>query len=162
MPGYSYQLFVVTFINKYKSTATPGETFNEYPASAIPIGCAPHQNAIRGMKIITWNCNMAFRKKADFIPTYKPDILIVPECENLDKLTFDPNKPKPTDLLWFGTNENKGLGIFSYCHFKVKLLKNHNRELKMIIPISVTGGQLDFTLYAIWANNPDDPNGQYG
>ena len=64
------------------------------------------------MKIITWNCNMAFRKKADFILTYKPDILIVPECENLDKLKFDLNKPKPTDMLWFGTNENKGLGIF--------------------------------------------------
>jgi exodeoxyribonuclease III len=104
---------------------------------------------------------MAFRKKAEFILAYKPDILIVPECENLDKLKFDANKPKPTDMLWFGTNDNKGLGIFSYCNFRFKLLKNHNRELKMIIPISVTGGQLDFTLYTIWANNPDDPDGQY-
>ena len=35
---------------------------------------------------------MAFRKKADFILTYKPDILIVPECEHPDKLKFNPNK----------------------------------------------------------------------
>jgi exonuclease III len=31
----------------------------------------------------------------------------------------------------------------------------------MIIPISVTNGQIEYTLYAIWANNPSDPNGQY-
>ena len=31
----------------------------------------------------------------------------------------------------------------------------------MIIPIEVSGGSIDFTLFAIWANNPDDPDGQY-
>jgi exonuclease III len=104
---------------------------------------------------------MAFRRKADYILAYKPDILIVPECENPGKLKFNPKTPEPTDMLWFGSNENKGLGIFSYCNCRFKLLKNHNRDLKMIIPISVTGGQFNFTLYAIWANNPGDPDGQY-
>lgn len=33
------------------------------------------------MKVITWNCNMAFRKKDANILSYKPDLLIVPECE---------------------------------------------------------------------------------
>ena len=113
------------------------------------------------MKVITWNCNMAFRKKAELILTHKPDILIVPECEHPDKLQFDLNTPVPTSMLWFGSNRNKGLGIFSYTNFKLKLLRNHNPELKMIIPIAVTGGESKFTLYAIWANNPNDPDGQY-
>jgi len=113
------------------------------------------------MKIITWNCNMAFRKKAGFILTHKPDILIVPECEHPDKLQFDPATPIPADMLWFGTNKNKGLGIFSYGSARFKLLRNHNPELKMIIPIAVTGAEFKFTLYAVWANNPDDPDGQY-
>lgn len=113
------------------------------------------------MKVITWNCNMAFRKKADFILTFQPDILIVPECEHPDKLKFSEDTPKPSDILWFGSNQNKGLGIFSYSKYKFKLLKNHNAELKMIIPIAVTGGHFDFTLFAIWANNPNDPDGQY-
>jgi exonuclease III len=104
---------------------------------------------------------MAFRKKADFILTYKPDILIVPECEHPDKLKFNPEIPEPKDILWFGINQNKGLGIFSYSNFRFKLLENHNSELKMIIPIAITGGNFDFTLYAIWANNPNDPDGQY-
>ena len=104
---------------------------------------------------------MAFRKKADYILTYKPDIAIIPECECIEKLKFNPNTPKPTDMLWFGENENKGLGIFSYSNFRFKRRRYHNPELKMIIPVSVTGGRIDFTLYAVWANNPGDPDGQY-
>jgi exonuclease III len=56
---------------------------------------------------------------------------------------------------------NKGLGIFSYSKFKFKLLRSHNPDLKLIIPVAVTGGQYDFNLFAIWANNPNDPDGQY-
>ncbi|SHF17249.1 endonuclease/exonuclease/phosphatase family protein [Flavisolibacter ginsengisoli] len=113
------------------------------------------------MRIITWNCNMAFRKKADFILTYNPDILIVPECENPDKLLFSINTPKPTDVLWFGKNNSKGLAIFSYSNFRLTLLENHNQDLQMIIPVAVTDGQFDFNLFAIWANNPTDRDGQY-
>jgi len=113
------------------------------------------------MRIITWNCNMAFRKKADIILEYKPDILIVPECENPEKLKFSDNTPKPTDILWFGKNKNKGLGIFSYCGSRFSLLKTHNPRLRMIVPIAVSGKQFNFTLYAIWANNPSDTDGQY-
>ncbi|MBL7966119.1 MAG: endonuclease/exonuclease/phosphatase family protein [Prolixibacteraceae bacterium] len=113
------------------------------------------------MKIITWNCNMAFRKKANFILSLNPDILIVPECEHPDKLKFPAETPKPTDFLWFGTNQNKGLGIFSYSENRFEVLDNHLPELRMIIPIAVTGGKIDFNLFAIWANNPDDKDGQY-
>lgn len=113
------------------------------------------------MKIVTWNCNMAYRKKADFILTQKPDILIVPECEHPDKLLFSVDTQKPTDTLWFGKNQNKGLAIFSYSDYRFRVLDNHNQDLKMIIPIAVTGGQFDFTLFAIWANNPVDREGQY-
>lgn len=113
------------------------------------------------MKIITWNCNMAFRKKADFILIHKPDILIIPECEHPDKLKFNRETRLPSDILWYGTNSNKGLGVFSYSNYKFKLLDIHNTELKIILPIEVTGGAFDFTLFAIWANNPHDKEGQY-
>ncbi|MGB8194025.1 MAG: hypothetical protein WCF67_18975 [Chitinophagaceae bacterium] len=113
------------------------------------------------MKVITWNCNMAFRKKAGFILTHKPDILVVPECEHPEKLKFGEDILKPTSMLWFGTNKNKGLAIFSYNNFKLKSRRTHNPHLKMIVPIAATNGQYDLNLYAIWANNPDDPDGQY-
>ena len=113
------------------------------------------------MKIITWNCNMAFRKKADFILAHKPDILIIPECEHPDKLKFNANTPQPSAILWFGHNHHKGLGVFSYSKYRIKLRRTYNPKLKTIVPIAVTGGKYEFTLYAIWANNPDDPDGQY-
>ncbi|WP_064197591.1 MULTISPECIES: endonuclease/exonuclease/phosphatase family protein [Emticicia] len=113
------------------------------------------------MRIITWNCNMAFRKKATFILAYKPDILIIPESEHPDKLLFPIDTPKPTDILWFGKNKNKGLAILSYSNFRFTVLDNHNQDLQIIIPIAVTNGQFDFNLFAIWANNPADRDGQY-
>ena len=113
------------------------------------------------MKIITWNCNMAFRKKADLLLVHKPDILVIQECECIEKLIFNDTALKPIDALWFGTNQHKGMAIFSYGNLKLKVLDGHNEDLKMIIPISVTGGQSDFNLFAVWANNPQDPDGQY-
>jgi exodeoxyribonuclease-3 len=113
------------------------------------------------MKIITWNCNMAFRKKAKYILSQKPDIVIIPECENPGKLQFDAGVMKPGDSLWFGKNQNKGLGIFSYSNCRFNVLENHNPELRMIIPIAVTGMEYDFILFAIWAYNPLDSDGTY-
>ena len=113
------------------------------------------------LKIITWNCNMAFRKKADQILSYKPDILIVPECEHFEKFLFNESALQPKDSLWFGNNKNKGLGIFSYSSYRFKILEDHNPDFKMIVPIAVTGGHFDFNLFAVWANNPADRDGQY-
>ena len=104
---------------------------------------------------------MAFRNKADLILKYKPDIVVVPECEHPDKLIFKNGTRKPGDTLWFGKNQNKGLGIFSYCKFRFKVLDIHNDDFKTIVPIAVSGGSFDFILFAIWANNPNDKDGQY-
>ena len=104
---------------------------------------------------------MAFRKKADFILTDKPDILIIPECEHPDKLIFSTDTLMPTQTLWFGENRNKELAIFSYTNFKFTVLDFYNEDFKMIIPIAVTGGSIDFNLFAVWAYNPNDKDGKY-
>ena len=104
---------------------------------------------------------MAFRKKAENLLKYNPDILVVPECEHPDKLIFNNETIKPTNMLWFGSNHNKGLGIFSFSDFKLNLAPEYNPKFKFIIPIVVTGVMADFILYAVWANNPDDKDGQY-
>ena len=113
------------------------------------------------MKIITWNCQGAFRKKAKFILTHLPDVLIIPESEHSDKLKFKADVPLPTDSIWLGNNPNKGLDVFSYSDFRFKLLDLHNPDFKNVLAIAVTGGKIDFMLFAIWANNPKDPDGSY-
>jgi exodeoxyribonuclease III len=114
------------------------------------------------MKLITWNCQGAFRKKADAILIHQPDILVVQECEHPDKLKFSATTLPPTDMLWFGENKHKGLAVFSYGNYRFRLLEeHHNTNIKLILPIAVTGGAVDFTLFAIWAHNPSDPDGRY-
>jgi exodeoxyribonuclease III len=112
------------------------------------------------MKIITWNCNMAFRKKAPLILKHKPDILIVPECEHPSRLIFS-RRQKPTSQLWFGQNPHKGLGVFAYGGLNLSVLDTYNREFKMVVPIAVAGKAVELTLFAVWANNPADKDGQY-
>ena len=113
------------------------------------------------MKLITWNCQGAFRKKADIILAYKPDILVIQECESPEKLIFSNITKKPNDFFWFGDNLHKGLGIFSYGDFKFELLEEHNSDFKLVIPIKITKDNESFILFAIWANNTKDKNNQY-
>ncbi len=113
------------------------------------------------MKIITWNCNMAFRKKAKYILELKPDIVVIQECEHPDKLLFPKDTPKPNEIIWYGDNRSKGLGIFSYSDYKFEVHENYNDALKIIIPISVSNGKKSFNLFGIWASNPEDKDGNY-
>lgn len=62
------------------------------------------------MKLATWNCNQAFRKKQHQLRELEPDIAVVPECENPaekgDWSVF-------TDWRWTGDDSHKGFGVFT-------------------------------------------------
>lgn len=103
------------------------------------------------MKIIQWNCNMAFRKKYEKILSLNPDIIVVCECENKEKLKFGSLTPAPNDFFWYGNNEHKGIGIFSYSDYKFELVKDFNSEFRYIIPLKVSNKNEEFYLFAIWA-----------
>lgn len=113
------------------------------------------------MKVITWNCNMAFRKKAALVLKYEPDLLIIPECEHPDKIQFPPPLQTPSSVLWFGANKNKGLGVFAFGDWTLRKRRMHNPLFRMIVPIAVTNNNSSLTLFAVWANNPDDKDGPY-
>lgn len=114
------------------------------------------------MRLITWNCHGAFRKKADLILAYLPDILVVQECENLDKLKFSLTTQKPNDRYWYGDSVHRGLGLFSYSDYKFELLPEHNPTFRYILPFRVTGYGQTFTLLAIWAmNNKENHDARY-
>jgi exodeoxyribonuclease-3 len=104
---------------------------------------------------------MAYRKKAGLIALQKPDIAIIPECEEPDKLKFAASIPLPNNVLWYGRNKNKGLGVFSYSDYTFQLSKDHNPDFQAILPIIVKNKRSRFMLFAIWANNPMDKKNQY-
>lgn len=114
------------------------------------------------MKLISWNCQGAFRKKAEHILKLKPDILIVQECEHPDKIDFDALRKKPYDVYWYGDNLHKGIGIFSFSDFKFELLEEFNPTFRYILPFRVTGKNTSFLIFAIWAmDNKENPKERY-
>lgn len=104
---------------------------------------------------------MAYRKKAKFLLALHPDIVIVPECENESKLKFPADTQQPNDILWMGNNPNKGIGIFSYTGYSFQLYDNYFPDIRYVVPIKVSKDKFNFTLLAVWANNPHDPDGTY-
>jgi exodeoxyribonuclease III len=102
------------------------------------------------MIIATWNCNMAFRKKASHMMRIQPDILVVQECEHPDRLIFESPFSEPLHKLWFGDNKAKGLGIFAYSDFRLELHNSYDPSHRYIVPIKVSGA-IDFNLFAVWA-----------
>lgn len=114
------------------------------------------------MRLITWNYQGAFRKKADHILSHRPDILVVKECEHPDKYVFSPTTKKPDSHYWYGDNVHKGICIFSFNDYKFELLPAFNPEFRYILPFRVTGHGQTFTLFAIWAiNNKENYEARY-
>ena len=105
------------------------------------------------MKLISWNCKKYYSSKAKLILIEKPDIVIVPECEDPVLFTFENDGIKPTDSIWFGDPEDdRGIGVFSYSNYKIKLLEIHNVKLKYVLPIEVTNEDFTFILLAVWTH----------
>lgn len=69
------------------------------------------------MKIVSWNCNGALRKKTEFIDSYCADILVIQECEDPSQST-KAYRSWAGDYLWHGDNKNKGIGIFARNGFR--------------------------------------------
>ncbi|MBB6630723.1 endonuclease/exonuclease/phosphatase family protein [Clostridium algidicarnis] len=64
------------------------------------------------MRVISWNCNGAFRKKYKAIQELNSDIYIIQECENPAMTKDDEYKKFASNYLWVGY-KNKGLAIFA-------------------------------------------------
>src|SRR5277367_3953047 len=71
------------------------------------------------MKIVTWNCQGAFARKAERIFSGAPDIAVIQECS---KRSTEMVAHEGYRARWFGTNANKGLGVFYRKDWKLRLL----------------------------------------
>lgn len=75
------------------------------------------------MKILTWNCNGAFRNKFQYVDSFDADIYIIQECEDPSRSNHPAYIQFAENYLWIGHNKNSGLGIFAK---KEITLENNN------------------------------------
>jgi exodeoxyribonuclease-3 len=98
---------------------------------------------------------MAFRKKTASMLALNPDLLIIPECECLERLKFPSPASQPRYKIWIGDNPTKGIGIFSYSDLEITLHELYNPAFRYVVPIKVNGDKR-FNLLAIWAMNDEN------
>ena len=55
----------------------------------------------KSMRIVTWNCQMGFEKKADALLSLNPDVAVVPECSEKSTVAL---RQRGYETLWLGSN----------------------------------------------------------
>ena len=106
------------------------------------------------MKIVTWNCNRAFRKKLHRVSDLGADLLVIQECENPAKLgrEYDQYREWAGDYLWHGANQNMGLGIFPKNGTHIKRLNWPDDGLQFFLPCRANDA---FNLVGVWTKDAE-------
>ncbi|WP_026956666.1 endonuclease/exonuclease/phosphatase family protein [Algoriphagus vanfongensis] len=114
------------------------------------------------MRIVSWNCNGAFRKKFQFITKLNADIYIIQECENPEETSHKEYKEWASNYLWIGNNKNKGLAIFAKKEITIEKLYWSNEYLdhsvKHFLPCRINQ---KFNLLGVWTHYNNSPNFGY-
>ncbi|WP_027872722.1 endonuclease/exonuclease/phosphatase family protein [Spongiibacter marinus] len=122
------------------------------------------------MKIVTWNCNGAFRKKYHALEPMDADILVIQECEDPAQST-KAYREWAGDYLWLGESKNKGIGVFPrkgntaqgldwQGEFTVPGLRSRSRsitwrteDLRLFLPFTINHST---TALAVWTKGKED------
>jgi exonuclease III len=102
------------------------------------------------LKILSWNCNGAMRKKLDLVDSFKADIIVIQECEDPTRSTDEIYKKWAGDnYFWIGENKNKGLGLFAKSEYQLKKLEWKAPKLRYFISCSVNDS---FNIIGLWCH----------
>lgn len=111
------------------------------------------------MKLLTWNCQGAFRKKYSLVAALQPDLAVIQECEQPERIPWKLGRP-PSGHLWFGQNPTRGLGIFSWTGFSFQESAIHDRSIQYCAPVEVTA-PFSFHLVAVWTKEANHAKHSY-
>ena len=108
------------------------------------------------MRLVAWNCNMALHRKFDALYSLRPDVSVIAECAEPDRLRRNwISSNQEADLVWVGPNPNKGLAVLAFNEYSLSLADEYDSSLRFIVPIRVDG-PVGFNLVAVWAQNFSD------
>jgi exonuclease III len=111
------------------------------------------------MKIVAWNCNGAFRHKVHHVLALSPDIIVVPECEQMSKWGKKLEQLTNLKPYWFG-DSGRGVGVFVHSASYVEQYVGYDPTIQYCIPLHIDGPQ-KFNLLAVWTKVHSDPKMSY-
>ena len=101
------------------------------------------------MKIISWNCSQALRKKFPLLQKYNADIIVCQESEKLESDFF-----KGYHYQWTGKNIHKGIGVLTK-KYPYSISKELNDNFIFYLPANFN----DFNLMNVWTHTKADKFG---
>jgi exodeoxyribonuclease-3 len=105
------------------------------------------------MRIVAWNCNMALERKLDGLLALDPDIAVISECAEPDRLRLRSKAAwLESEPVWIGRNPHKGLAVFAFHGYAARLADSYHPALRYIAPVHVSG-PTRCNLLAVWAQN---------
>lgn len=115
------------------------------------------------MKIISWNCNSAFRNKYTALESFKADLWVIPESESRQYLRQHNSPLAAEQHLWYGNKPSKGLSVFAFNGYEIRMADFFNPDYRHILPVIVTPpDNHEFLLIAVWASRvKDNPDWDY-
>lgn len=110
------------------------------------------------LKIVTWNCNGAFRKKFAALAKFNADILVIQECEDPAQTQDVAYRDFAQNYLWLGPTKNKGLGVFARKGIQLSKVGLELEPLELFLPVLVNG---QWPLLACWTRQANSPTFRY-
>ncbi len=105
------------------------------------------------MRVVAWNCAMALHRKWPVLTALKPDIAIIGECDNYQRLKAHGIGVTPSRYVWTGGRHFKGLAVIAFPPFRLRLNPLHDAALPHILPVEVRGAGVRFNVIGVWAQN---------
>ncbi len=112
----------------------------------------------KSLRIVTWNCNGALRKKWHRLATLNADVYVVQECEDPCQTNDAAYSAWCGSHLWTGTFKSKGIGIFTAGDITLQAMPLAAGRLELFLPCIVDG---DWPLLATWTKKANSPNFGY-
>jgi len=112
----------------------------------------------KSLRIVTWNCNGALRKKWSRLAELEADVYVVQECEDPCQTNDVAYTGWCCNHLWTGTHKNKGIGVFASGDLTLQAIPLDSGRLELFLPCVVNG---DWPLLATWTKKANSPNFGY-
>jgi endonuclease/exonuclease/phosphatase family metal-dependent hydrolase len=110
------------------------------------------------LRILTWNCGGALRKKWKRLESYHADVMVIQECEDPERSDDSAYKQWAGDYLWLGPTKNKGIGVFVKAGHTIASLPLPCAPLELFLPCIIDDR---WPLLAIWTRHANSPNFRY-